>query len=1310
MSAVRDADAIGTLLSSEHNYSVERLTDGAATGGAILGHLRDTLPGRLSAESGFLLYFAGHGKAIGDGTEGPQGYLLPQDASAADEDSWLSMETLRKTVEALSCRHLFIVLDCCFAGSFRWASTRGLAAGRRPLYESQLKRYVQGDAWQALTSASHDEEAADVLPGRSNARDQGDLDDHSPFAAALIRGLSGAADSARGGYEPDGVITATELYQYIFEEIMPAGEESSQTPGIWPLKPGNTGEFIFMNPQAELNTRPDPPLDDSNNPWMGLKAYSMAEESLFFGRQQVVEDLLDRVLDDTAGSLLAVVGASGTGKSSAVKAGLLPSLTDPGEDLRERVGNWTLIESPRLRLHPLVQLDQVRRELDAAPADTRKVVLVDQFEELYTQCPNQDERDRYLQGLRDLIDRENGPQVIVTIRSDFEPRPESSKFLKDIWPAARFLVPAFSTDDLREVIEGPAKIKALYFDPSELVGTIVDEVAAMPGALPLLSFALAEMYRRAQIRRRETGALDRALSQEDYEAIGGVVGALHQRASVLYDNCDELHQATIRRVFLRMLTQDGARLARRRVVRTELSFDDEDEQRRVDKVLDMYIEARLLVVDGDFIEPAHDTLVAAWEYLQDWLADAGPQDLVRSVWQDARSWDDHERNSGYLWNADPRLPQAKSAIAELNSLEQAFITASSRRRSRQFVSIAAITVAVIISLSFATWYSFNQAQVAQEQLAEARYQNGRALLEQANQRLADGAHFAAAMLAAEAIGFRGYGADGSEGAAEKFRQLVSTEKPEHDPLVQTLTKATMASFRPVAWRPLAQGIFSPSGPLFAGVTAQGSVELWNLEDGTRTELAIPLEDADETVRLIFSNDGSRLAAFADWADQVVLWRIDDTVIEEPPELLQLPNTNREFVAAFSGDGSKLAVGTEGPAVVYALGNSAEEVSAITTTLHDEELPYMLHSLAFSRDAGDLIMGGHQDDIVQRDLAAGRSRFVGREWDRWAENVQKGDHVTSLVFGPEEKFVYAVSANRLVRGPIVDGLADFSRGEPFFETNRAIDAMKLSPRGTEIAISSVAGVVLLSVPQLEVISRFDWIYEEHDVILNLSFSADGSLLALSSDARTEIRDVTSMRNREFKIAEEIFDHSATTATWGDSQRLREFVEGDEFDCFFAVGRFKRQERNETDTVRCKFTETEYRFTAEYPTDSDEDWIEARLAGQPEPGNLVAVGNDRFTNQLDGSIRIDLYDTETANHVMSITSANEFEWGMDGLHFDTDQHWLWSKHSNFDGYTLGVYRWPVFRPDLTVYIEPVECQAPVNWPGASELDPELVFQCP
>ncbi len=743
-SATDDALAVAGMLASKHDYKkTHLLIDAEATRGGILRLLEETLPAELGDRSALLLYFAGHGVAVGDGSAGPQGYLLPQNAERANDDSWISMERLHQALAKLSCRHLLMVLDCCYAGSFRWSATRGMVPPGKPLYDSQYARYLSGTAWQVLTSASHQQKAMDVTPGAHNTRDAGASQGHSPFAAAFLRGLAGKADSSRGDHDSDGVITATELHQYIYEELVPSGAKSHQTPGIWPLKEENTGEFIFLNPHQKKRTLADPPLDNANNPWRGLQTYGADDAALFFGRERVAGAILERLVDNAQTPFVAVVGASGVGKSSVVKAGVLPRLAAiAGSSGGGGGSRWTVVEVPRLERHPMRQLETALEMLKAAPAEGYQLLFIDQFEELYTQCPDPEEREQFLEKLREkaftnLIQSLMAPgksvlKVLITLRSDFEPRLAASEVMGDVLAAGRYLVPPPSSTELADIIDKPAAAKALYFEPPELTGELVDEVMAMPGALPLLSFALSETYRQAQLRRRQSGdLLDRALTRADYLAAGGVVGAIHRRATALYEAAEGDCRKTIRRVFPRLVTQEGGRLERRRVDERELEFADTFEQARVRKVIGDFVAARLLVRDEGHVEPAHATLVMAWDKLLNWLSRDGSQQLQRQVWQAASAW--HEARGelgakkarGLLWSEDPRLAQVQDPTPgpwrlaakllgrrrspsprralwpRLNRLEQEFVSASVRRKQTRhtvFWAVAAIIVLMLFAM------------------------------------------------------------------------------------------------------------------------------------------------------------------------------------------------------------------------------------------------------------------------------------------------------------------------------------------------------------------------------------------------------------------------------------------------------------------------------------------------------------------------------------------------------------------------------------------------------------------------------------
>src|SRR6266542_5499134 len=218
-SAANDARRLARILTDDHGYDVRLLLDEQATFASIIRLLTETLPAEVGPDDRVLVYFAGHGIAL-DGEDGPAGYLVPQDARLADRASFLPMHSLHQALIALPCRHLLLILDCCFAGAFRWSSTRSLWAPPGLVYRERYDRFVRDPAWQVISSAAYDERAADVLAGFGARGDDGQ---HSPFALALFEALRGEADllvrAKDGPPTGDGVITATELYTYLRDRI-----------------------------------------------------------------------------------------------------------------------------------------------------------------------------------------------------------------------------------------------------------------------------------------------------------------------------------------------------------------------------------------------------------------------------------------------------------------------------------------------------------------------------------------------------------------------------------------------------------------------------------------------------------------------------------------------------------------------------------------------------------------------------------------------------------------------------------------------------------------------------------------------------------------------------------------------------------------------------------------------------------------------------------------------------------------------------------------------------------------------------------
>jgi WD40 repeat protein len=690
--------------------------------------LTKQLPSILGPDDRLLFYFAGHGVAT-DSDDGPAGYVLPQDARREDDTTFLQMTELQQALNGLQCRHLLVILDCCFAGAFRWSSTRHLQPAAQVIHRERYEYFVKDPAWQVIASAAYDQAAQD----KRNERDK-----HSPFALALFKGLLGDADvfppATSSGAKGDGVITATELYLYLRQSVegLPQANQGldtpRQTPSFWPLKKHGRGEYIFLTPKRALELPPAPPLNEHNNPYRGLMPYDEEHKDLFFGRKQAIADLSGQVL---AEPLTVVVGASGSGKSSLVKAGLVPSLR------KQSAPVWQILSPLRPGKAPLQALATLlasnaeptfsyaepgQRLADTVGAwrknnyDSKLLLIVDQLEELITMCRSNEERNEFLGLLSEALEQHSDQfHIVMTLRSDFEPQLSNSA-LKLRWNQSRFIAPAMTQDELREAIEGPASARVLYFDSPRLVDRVINEVVQMPGALALLSFTLSEMYFKYLERQSD----ERALTEGDYEAVGGVIGSLRRRANQEYERLQTPQlQATMRKAMLRMVSLEGGEIARRRVPLSELSYANPTEDERVATVIDRLTAVRLIVKDVDrekveYVEPAHDALVRGWDRLWQWIHEEQKQQdnllLQRRLTEAANDWDRGGRKAGQLWDDDPRLAQVSHILVGQNFwfsfLESQFVRDSigqkkhKRRKRAAWVStaFAVLTIATVIAI------------------------------------------------------------------------------------------------------------------------------------------------------------------------------------------------------------------------------------------------------------------------------------------------------------------------------------------------------------------------------------------------------------------------------------------------------------------------------------------------------------------------------------------------------------------------------------------------------------------------------------
>ena len=445
-------------------------------------------------------------------------------------------------------------------------------------------------------------------------------------------------------------------------------------------------------------------------PFKGLQYFEEADSDLFFGRELLTAKLVKRLREFSSPSespltkfLSVIIGASGSGKSSLVRAGLIPALKKgqlliDGTKPPEGSANWRVyIITPTA--HPLEALaTELTRDSESVsatatlmddlfqdprsltlflarqPLEQHTLLVLDQFEELFTLCRDEFEREAFIDNLLTTLDQtECKATIILTLRADFYAHLAHYPELRDAVAKQQEYIGPMTTDELRLAIEEPAKRGHWEFEAG-LVDLILRDIGDEPGALPLLSHALLETWKRRAGHR---------LTLKGYADAGGVHGAIAHTAENVYQNLTGEEQIITRNLFLRLTELgNGTEDTRRRASFEELMSHTENAA-EVRAVMNILAEARLITLGEDTAEVAHEALIREWPTLREWLdRDREGLQLHRHLTEATHEWEVLDREISVLYRGS-RLAQANE-WAEINPLalntqENAFLEASNRQ-------------------------------------------------------------------------------------------------------------------------------------------------------------------------------------------------------------------------------------------------------------------------------------------------------------------------------------------------------------------------------------------------------------------------------------------------------------------------------------------------------------------------------------------------------------------------------------------------------------------------------------------------------
>ncbi|MGP3911464.1 nSTAND1 domain-containing NTPase [Nonomuraea sp. 10N515B] len=844
------------------------------------------------------------------------------------------------------------------------------------------------------------------------------------------------------------------------------------------------------------------PSDHSDDvcPYQGLAPFETEKSEFYFGRARATHGLLERLGPrlDEHGSILLVSGASGVGKSSLLRAGLMPALTKgllpvagsqrwprllitpTSRPLQALAEGWMAAFGGHVEtVHEQLRDDPKQMVSEALSPDRRLVLVVDQFEELFTLVTDERERQSFVRALHALTEGPSGAGVIIGVRADYWDRcaayPQFAEAIQD----GQVIVEPMTESDLRLAITGPAAAVGLEIEPG-LVETILGELRVdqaaddryEAGALPLLSQALRNTW-----ERREDGRL----TFRGYEESGRVRDSVRRTADEVLGRLSPEDSKAALRIFRRMtLITAGGRLGRRRVTPAEIhvaaAAQSAGRRAQVEELLSAFADRRLLTLHEDSVEIAHDALLTAWPTLRQWLEpDMTAQAVYDQLAADAAQWAENHRDPAFLYrgarllavdDSRPRWDRDPDSFPPPGPTVERFLAASTeaarragRRRRLVIAGLAVLSALALVAAGAAVNAAGNAVDAANEADRQRRVASSRQLAAQSE---VTGDSALSSMLAVAAWRI----ADTDEARNRVLSAATRTGRG-------ILTGHT---------RGVTGLVFSPDGSIIATGSDDETVRLW--DTASRRQLGAPITRPKYSclsgTKLAFSPDGRTLATAC-----LSTVRFYDVATHRE---VGAPLDQESVVTAF-------AYNPDGKTIVT--GDSKGVVRQWDATTHRPHGTPIRHpgdesrdatsvkGVTFSRDGKILATAGGDATIRLWDTATSRRLGVP-----FAGHTQP---VTDVAISPDGTTLATVSWDRT--GRLWD-MATHKQIGRLKDRTAGYESIAFSPDGTRIVTGGDSGRTVV----WDTVSRQQMfvLADNFSSVNGVAFSPDGKLLAAASD--------------------------------------------------------------------------------------------------------------------------------------------------------------------------------------------------------------------